>query len=535
MLKNHGNSIRHSLSTTVAFITGLALTLAFAFSIYNQVQLYKNSLVQRTQSALNVLTPSVLEAVQDADVEQANLVLNNLQHSTFITHLHLYRSAASSSIINYFTSYNRPHTAPLPIRTTQLQELFLPRISKSYIEQAGPLLNDDGTLAGYIYIRTSLDELNNYINRSVLIGLATIFITTLLAVLFSRLIHRRILTPLTRINSKLREIHIQKNYDLRLPPAERNEISQFSIGVNGILDKLHRVTEYNEACAVQHKAVTEELETKIAQRTKALRAANSELMDTLEQLHANQQRRIETERLASMTDMVAGIAHEINTPIGLSVTAASILEERLNQLTINFQNQSSAENVEAFAELQTNIGIVQRNLTRSSELIGNFRSLAFEHADESPETINLKLMTERIADHLRPILKRGPVCHLQIDAPDQIVTLRRRPLETIISELLENALLHGFHDQEKGTIELKVASNDEQLLISCQDNGLGMTDEMQHRMFEPFMTSNRVNGHPGLGMHLVYNLVRHVLKGTIVCESTLGKGTLFTVEIPLTE
>jgi len=535
MLKNHGNSIKQSLSTTVAFVTGLALILAFSFSIYNQTQFYKNSLTQRMQSTLNVLTPGVLEAVQDGNLEQASRVLVNLQHSTFVTHLHLYRSAASSEIINYFASYNRPHTAPLPIRTNQLPELFEPRITKSYIEQAGPLLNDDGSVAGYIYIRGSLDELNNYIYRSVLMGFITIFITTLLAVLVSRLLHRRILAPLTRINRTLREIHIQKNYDLRLPPAERNEISQFSIGVNGILDKLHRVTLHSDACAVQHKTVTDELETKIAQRTKALRTANSELMEALEQLHANQQRRIETERLASMTNMVAGIAHEINTPIGLSVTAASILEDRLNVLCSDFKSRSPESTQEILSELQTNIGIVQRNLVRSSELIGNFRSLAFEHADESPEAINLKLMTDKIADHLRPLLQRGPTYSLQIDAPDQIVTLRRRPLETIIAELLENALLHGFHGQERGTIELKVDSNDEQLLISCQDNGLGMTDEMQHRMFEPFMTSNRVNGHPGLGMHLVYNLVRHVLKGSIVCESTLGKGTLFTVEIPLTE
>lgn len=535
MLKNHGNSIKQSLSIAVALVTGLALLLSFAFSIYNQSQHYQQALITRTQATLSVLGPSVLEAVQNSDISQANRVLGNLHHSVFITHVHLYRAIPSTTQVNFFTSYNRPNMAPLPIRTGQLRELTQPRLSKNHIELAGPLYNSDNSLAGYLYVRTSLEELNNYIWRSVLMGLAIVFVATLLAVLLSKFIHNRLLRPLTNINNQLREIHIQKNYALRLPPAPHNEISQVSIGVNGILDKLQRVSLHSEASDSQHKALTDELELKISQRTQALRAANNELIEALEQLHASQQRRIETERLASMTDMVAGIAHEINTPIGLSVTAASILEERLAALSTNVEIRSVESSVGILNELKNNIAIVQRNLARSSKLIGSFRSLAFEHANESPEAINLKLLTESVADHIRPLLQRGPIVRLRVEAPDQIVTLRRRPLETIISELLENALLHGFKGQEKGTIELKVDNNDEQLLISCQDNGLGMSDEMQHRIFEPFMTSNRVSGHPGLGMHLVYNLVTHILKGSIVCESTLGKGTLITVEIPLTE
>lgn len=535
MLKNQGNSIKQSLAITVFLVTGLALLLSFAFSIFNQSQHYQQALIKRTQATISVLGPSVLEAVQNSDTIHANRVLTNLQHSTFITHVHLYRAIPSTTQVNFFTSYNRPNMAPLPIRTNQLLELTQPRLNKNHIELAGPLYNTDSSLAGYIYVRTSLQELNNYIWRSVLTGLVTIFVATLLAVLLSKFMHNRLLRPLTNINNQLRDIHIQKNYTLRLPPAKHNETSQFSIGVNGILDKLQRVNLHSEASEIQHKTLTDELEIKIGQRTQALRAANNELIEALEQLHAHQQRRIETERLASMTDMVAGIAHEINTPIGLSVTAASILDERLTLLTADFETRSAESNAAILKELKNNINIVQRNLARSSQLIGNFRSLAFEHAKESPEAINLKLLTEKIADHIRPLLQQAAIVRLQIDAPDQIVTLRRRPLETIISELLENALLHGFKGQEKGTIELKVDNNDEQLFISCQDNGVGMSDEMQHRVFEPFMTSNRVNGHPGLGMHLVYNLVTHILKGAIVCESTLGKGTLITVEIPLTE
>lgn len=533
MLENHGNSIKQSLSIAVAAVTGLALLITFACSIYLQNQHYKEALIKRTQIAISVLSPSLLDAVQNDDANQAARVLGNLQHSSFITHLHLYRVSATDT--KYFTSYNRSSMDPLPSRANQLPPLNQPQLSDQHIELAAPLLNSDNSIAGYIYIRTSLAESNNYIRHTTLLHLAAIFVLTLLAAVLARIIHSRLLRPLNDINNQLREIHIQKNYHLRLPPAKYNEISQFSIGVNGILDKLQRVCLHSEASDQQHKALTNELEVKIAQRTQALRAANSELIEALEELHASQHRRIETERLASMTDMVAGIAHEINTPIGLSVTAASILEEQLNAFSNDIENLSTNASTNILHELKSNIAIVQRNLARASELIGSFRSLAFEHAKEAPEAINLKLLAESVASHIRPLLQQGPIVTLQVEAPDQIITQRRRPLETIIAELLENALLHGFKGQEKGTIELQVDNNDELLFISCQDNGLGMNDEMQHRIFEPFMTSTRVGGHTGLGMHLVYNLVTQILKGSIECESTLGKGTLITVKIPLTE
>lgn len=531
----YGNSIKQSLVTTVAFVTGLVLSLSFAFTIYIQNLSHKESLIQRTETMLQILSSSLLEPVQNADLATAENILNGLKNSDFITHVHLYRPGPLDAQATYFTSYNRPHTAPLPIRTSQLAELTTPRVNTDNIELVTTLYNNDRSAAGYIYIRTSLQELQDYMWRSIAIFIGTLIAGILLAIITARLMHSRVLQPIRLVNERVREIHLQKNYALRLPPAELIEISQFSIGVNGILDKLQRVIQYSDESEAQQRELTAELELKIQQRTQALRTANNELIEALEQLHAGQQRRIETERLASMTDMVAGIAHEINTPLGLSVTAASILEERLASLSADCATRNAESCEHVFNELKSNIAIVQRNLARAGELIGNFRSLAFEHANESPEALNLKVLTDNTADQVRPLLERSSNYALKVDAPDQMITLRRRPLETILAELLENAILHGFKGQKRGTIELKVDSNDELLLISCRDDGVGMTDEMQHRVFEPFMTSNRVSGHPGLGMHLVYNLVRHILKGTIVCESALGEGTLVKVEIPLTE
>ncbi len=535
MQKAYGNSIKQSLMITVALVTGLALSLSFSFAIYSQTQEHQKLLIQRTETLLDVLAPSLLAALTSSDTAQAKSVLQGLQQSTFITHVHLYRATPNTAQTSYFTSYNRPNTAPLPIRASRLQDLLRPQLNADNIELATALYNADQSLAGYVYIRTSLQELSYVMWRSIIIALVIIFGTMSFTLFAANLLYARILKSLRLVNEQMREIHLQKNYSLRLPAAELSEMSQFSIGVNGILEKLQRTIRYSEASQALHKELTDELEHKIQQRTQALRTANNELMVALEQLHAGQQRRIETERLASMTDMVAGIAHEINTPIGLSVTAASLLEERLIMLNEEFEGVKSENSKLYFNELKNHIEIVQRNLSRAAELIGNFRSLAFEHANELPEALNLKELTEHIADQVRSLLERSLNYVLTVQAPDQMITLRRRPLETILAELLENAILHGFKGQVRGTIELKVVSSDELLLITCQDNGVGMTDEMQHRIFEPFMTSNRVNGHPGLGMHLVYNLVRHILKGSIRCHSVLGKGTLITVEIPLAE
>ncbi|WP_113907147.1 sensor histidine kinase [Aliidiomarina celeris] len=529
------SSIQYGLLVTVVFVTLLALSLSFAITTYTQVQTYKQSLEARTVANADILVRVLRDAVARNDLSYAEDVMRGLEGSGFITHLHLYRFEPVTNKLQFFTSFNRPDLSPIPARTNRLEALQEPLVAPDSIELSRPIRGSNQELIGYVYLRTSLLELNEYKWRSIFVACAITLFSALIAAFIANAMRKRLLAPLTRMNNDLENIVQKKQYEQRVPPIELRELNQVSVSINAILERYDRLQKNQQSSEQEHKALVSELENKISQRTRALREANNELISTLEQLHAGQHRRIETERLASMTDMVAGIAHEINTPLGLSVTSASIVAERvelLQQHKASFPDPSFATVID---DLNTNINVVQRNLAKASELIGSFRSLAFEHANESPCAVNLMDLRALIQTQLQPLLDSNPSLSLTINAPDTIVYVRPRPLETILTELIENAAHHAFKGRAEGHIQVTLNITEENLNICCKDNGVGMTDEMQHRIFEPFMTSSRISGHPGLGMHLVYNLVTQVLKGNILCESELGNGTQIRVTIPLAQ
>ncbi|RUO42949.1 hypothetical protein CWE15_05985 [Aliidiomarina taiwanensis] len=529
------NSLQQRLLLIAVLAVTVTLCAAFFVTISTQLQVQKKDLVSRTEAILHVLATSLKAPLEKGQTEQVNAVLSGLREAQFIRHVHVYRAALYEQQPLYFASYNRPNTAPLPMRTTQLEELISPRATADYVELAKPIYNDDRHLVGHVYIRTSATNIYQEMWRAIAIAIASLLAAMVLVTLLLKLMYHRATHHIYRMSQRLRNINQQQNYSLRLVPSGYTELNQVSISVNGILDKLQRVMQYNEECEQQHKKLTQELEQDIQQRTTALRKANTQLIDTLEQLHASQQRRIETERLASMTDIVSGIAHEVNTPLGLSVTAASMLEDSFVHFASHYQESLSPEVDSQLNDMREHLDIVLRNLARADELIARFRSLAFEHAKEPSETLNLKKLALAAGEQVRPLIQHRQTQGIVVDAPDQYISMRRRPLETILKELLENAALHGFKGQKKGIIKLNVSCNSETLHISCSDNGVGMTEAMQRRVFEPFTTSKRIDGHPGLGMHLVYNLVRYILKGTIHYESQLDKGTTISIEIPLSD
>lgn len=529
----------NSLQQKLLFIAVLAvtLTLAAAFSIIisAQFQAQQKELVSRTVATLHVLSASVREPLEKGRQEQVSTILKGLREAQFIRHVHVYSTTLYEQQPLYFASYNRPQTAPIPMRTTQLEKLISPQTTSDYVELAKPLYNEARDIIGHVYIRTSASTIYKDMWRAIGIAAASMLAAIMLVIVLFKIMYFRVTTHIYRMSQRLRNINQQQNYSLRLVPSGYTELSQVSISVNGILDKLQRVMQYNDEREQQHNKLTQELQQDIEQRTTSLRMANTQLVDTLEQLHASQQRRIETERLASMTDIVSGIAHEVNTPLGLSVTAASMLEDSFVAFTSELPDTVSMETDSQIDNMRKQLDIVVRNLARADELIARFRSLAFEHAKEPTETLNLKKFALAASEQVRPLIQHRQTQGIVVNAPDHFISIRRRPLETILKELLENAALHGFKGQKKGIIELNISCNSETLHISCSDNGVGMTEAMQRRVFEPFTTSKRIDGHPGLGMHLVYNLVRYILKGTIHYESQVDKGTTISIEVPLND
>ncbi len=261
-----------------------------------------------------------------------------------------------------------------------------------------------------------------------------------------------------------------------------------------------------------------------------------QLEQTLFNLQQAEKQLIQTEKMAALGGLVAGIAHEVNTPIGISVTAASLLVERTEDFWQLFQSDTmKRSDLAKFLDLaQQSSQMTLTNLQRATELIQSFKQVAVDQSSESKRVFNLNEYLEEILLQLSPKLQ--PTQHQIKIEGDRTLSLHSYPgaFSQIITNLVINSLLHAFAPGQSGMISLRFSQNDDQLSLEYADDGNGIAPEHLDKIFEPFFTTKRGQGGSGLGLHIVYNLVTQKLGGTICCESQLGQGTKFMIQLPRT-
>lgn len=293
------------------------------------------------------------------------------------------------------------------------------------------------------------------------------------------------------------------------------------------------INALNQALAAL-RTLNEQLESRVEQRTAALQSANTELRSTLERLTLTQRQLLESEKLASLGGLVAGIAHEINTPLGIGVTAASHLQELARGLSRRVESGSVSDaDLQEFQQgARESADIILRNLRRADRLVRSFKQVAVDQSNEDRRVIDLGANLDEILTTLGPSLKKTPH-RIQLDcAPGLIVETAAGALYQIVSNLVMNSLTHAFEDGRAGTIDLRAWREGGELCIQYGDNGIGMDEAIRERIFEPFFTTRRGQGGSGLGLHIVYNLVTQVLLGSIQCSSAPGQGAQFLIRFP---
>ena len=280
-----------------------------------------------------------------------------------------------------------------------------------------------------------------------------------------------------------------------------------------------------------------ELEQRVAERTAELQQANSDLQKALESLQKNQEQLIQSERMRLLVSLVAGVAHEINTPVGLGLTAATHLEMISQDFDARYaQGAIKRSELETYLQRvsEATRAIVQ-NMQTAAQRTQSFKEIAVDQASGEKREFNLRTYLDEILLNLRPKLKRT-AHQIQISCPEDL-TLYSFPgaFSQIFSNLIMNSLIHGFKEKPQGEIHIDIQLQNESLLLYYYDNGKGMTREQCSRVFEAFFTTKREQGGSGLGMNIVYNLVTKKLKGSIDCESLPDIRTTFTIQIPLHE
>ena len=359
----------------------------------------------------------------------------------------------------------------------------------------------------------------------ILSGLAIMFLVILASLLFSKQLTRR-LRLLTAESRKL--ANGKPTFDIL--PEGKDEISELTGAFAFMSERLsQQIFERDEALANLDKTNLY-LEKKVDERTQ-------ELSMSLQNEKDMQHKLIESEKSALIGTLVAGVAHEINTPLGVAVTATSYLNG-LNEKALKFLNSSEMTRTEFINYLNgvsETTEIVERNLHRASELITNFKKISVDSSDNSLLVFDLNDYISRTVMNLKHELKRGNH-QINILSKDALV-IKSYPgaFAQIITNMVMNSIIHGFEHMKDGIIEIEVCRRDESLVIEYRDNGKGITDEIKSKMFEPFFTTKRDQGGSGLGMYVVKNLVNQKLNGNVICEDNYPAGVKFVIEIPWEE
>lgn len=243
---------------------------------------------------------------------------------------------------------------------------------------------------------------------------------------------------------------------------------------------------------------------------------------------------IEKEKMASLGNLVSGVAHEINTPLGVAVSAASFMENTQKRISqkMDAQSLTKKELLDYLEKVDETNTILISNLNRAAELVKSFKAIAIDQHMDDNVSVQMRAYIDTILLSLKHEYKnKGHV--IEVDCDSSLV-LYTKPgaISQVLTNLLMNTLIHAYDEGVSGHIKIAVKAYNDYVLLEYEDDGKGMSAEVMAHMYEPFFTTNRGRGGSGLGLNIVYNLVKHQLNGSIEATSEEGKFARFTIEIP---
>lgn len=338
-------------------------------------------------------------------------------------------------------------------------------------------------------------------------------------VTLSWVLHKRVLSPVKKLGVAASGI-AKGDLKTAIPRLKNDEFGDLSQQ----LEMMRGVLEANFT----------ELEQRVDERTTELKSVNTALRGTLDQLRMAQDNLIQQEKLAALGALVAGVAHELNTPIGNGLTVSTSLCESCVTIKKDMREGLTRSALEKFIrDMDEGTQLVNRNLEKASELVSSFKQVAVDRTSVQRRRFSLLSFLSETRLTVSPIFKRTPY-EVVIDAPDDIqIESYPGPLGQVITNLLNNAVVHAFAGRDHGKVTLRARAVADEVELAVEDDGCGIPPEHHARIYDPFFTTKLGEGGNGLGMHIVHNIVTGMLGGSIKLSSTVGMGTCFTLRLPL--
>lgn len=529
-----------SLKRGLMLVTMLVATVASlaVFAIFSTIQYHelRSLLTERVEQHAQLLATNVKQQMAHHQDEWHDSYLEALIDADFVQTVHVYLYPEADGELSFFTSYNRAGTSAIPSRADQINQLRDVKTRNYSAELAVPVISATDERLGYLFMRADMSELHRHVQISMLSAFILVLLVLFITFVATNLLSRYFTRPLNRIIGTMQQVARTKDYSLRVKPSELVELDMLAHNFNTMLDRVQQYLRQRQKAESYAHQLNAELEQQVQDRTNALRNANQELLDTLEQLHQHQGRQVEEQKMSSLSELVAGISHEVNTPIGLAITSGSMLQEKLAALESRMQSgELTNSDLQQFLQTATeNATMVNRNLRRAADLVDNFKLLAIEHAGENPTDVDMQALFEDIIASCLATIGASQTIHTDVHSDlTEPVSVKVGVWQQILASLLENSIIHGFVQRDEGRVSVSISRQQDRLRIVYQDDGCGVPADILRRIFDPFVTSKRGSGNSGLGMHLIYNLVSHTLDGTVSCHSQPDQGFEVVIESPL--
>lgn len=305
------------------------------------------------------------------------------------------------------------------------------------------------------------------------------------------------------------------------------EVRKVRVEYKSLWVVIGRDVTYRIKAEQELQLVNEHLEDLVHERTASIEEQMVLLKETQNQL-------ILSEKMAVLGTLVAGVAHEINNPLGIGITASSALVSRTVELKNSLKGGELTE--EHFNEyldyLTQSASLIQSNLERAGELVRSFKQVAVDQSSEQSRKISIFLYLEEVVQSLYPQWKK----HNVLIMGDEDIMIETVPGDwsQILTNLIINSVVHGFKDiKTGGEVEIRIYRKNENLTVDYKDNGCGLSGEQFDKIFDPFYTTTRESGGTGLGMHIVYNLITLKMGGTIQVNRWDEPGASFSISLPL--
>ena len=516
-------SFQNQIYFSTIFIVVLTLISGFSYNLFSSYGYKKASFIQESKLQAGLIADNAVAPILFFDEDGLNTSLAQLKNYSKIMQIRIYLTDGSA-----FGLYQREKNTFDLKNESKEESWFLQGVkeingalnSSSLVVKKSISIN--GKNYGYLYLQKDTSSLAEFLNEA--ISNAILFSVVLLLILgfiiFS--VTNKLIKPIVDLSDQLEVLSITQNYNTQLKYNSQNEIGKLYNSFNALFSSI-KVHQQNL------EDLTSELEDRVKNRTQ-------ELVTSMNTLKEAQGKLIESEKMASLGSLVSGVAHEVNTPLGNAVTGSSIIKDEsailLKSMNDGSLKKSTLES--SLVHINETARLLSKSVHNAANLIRSFKKISVDQSVEEKREFDLVEYIDEVVKTFHSKLKQVPVSVSILSESKIFIHSYPGAFAQLLNNFIQNSLFHAFETQrDNAKIVISLAIKENHLHLVYEDNGSGMSKEIQEKAFEPFVTTKRNLGGTGLGLNISYNIVTQTLQGRLDLETAPNEGSKFIVKIPL--